>query len=782
MSQLWSPFAYDVGGAPHAAAATPELRAYGQLTAVQAAAAQDVFARFCQTARNSMVPNPTEWGNLPDGTPYRIDRIGVQTIMQVWPDAAPSEVIRSGFLLQHYGAVPAKANYLLDVEVKDGKHTGKWKARPVSTEEAATLHANLRSRNLCPAMKGPGALPYSVDGYTYGKKLFSVEVPGTGFYEHPIVLEGARLYSYRLPTTQGLILTETMLNKQPTLGGTLPTKVSHTSVTIAPRIDVYEPHISASYTGREIVVQVDNSWYSDGIVSSDGKFVFADNPGPSYGYGYTPTEIRFPTKTEGPMTFERFTRNGLELVRTQRMRPDDATVTPARAIYKLVRMGPPLAARALESSGINVVRTGAPTYRVAWSTSGLEYMPYAPPSGSGEWVGDTTVTWSSAGPARGTYSHRRHYYLCPPRFSMQGALTDYLLTEEFSYQLDTASDQTTTVSGRAMVGDAPQSSPNDPAPTPSGDVASYTPIGPGKVSMRTGSYVTSGTSTTTETSSCRVTGEVLGKPMVFSDCSAVVVVAQTRDLLQENVGYLGPGSYEHYNEQATVTSRYFMRKVYLVDPDLQLLCYMERTSELNYTISSGRSFTECYWSGPMGYIYGNVQYTASAGPQKSAQRQSVKLIIEHKGVVVRSYDAKDETEVHPMFPRFRFGAPALQTTEQADSRSIEPPVFSYEGTAPDSGGMVAVVTGSNTCGGMGNYLGSLYGASGDTAHFKQFGVDFHKSPATGAMLIVIDSLLLADDAAGQISLYVDALGVREESAVEAMAKIPSAAINQGLTL
>lgn len=782
MSQLWSPFAYDVGGAPHAAAATPELRAYGQLTAAQAAAAQDVFARFCQTARNSMVPNPTEWGNLPDGTPYRIDRIGVQTIMQVWPSAALSQAIRSGFLLQHYGAAPAKANYILDVEVKDGRHTGKWKARPVSATEAATLYANLRTRDLCPAMQGPGALPYSVDGHTYGKKLFDLGVAGTGFYERPIALVGTKLYSYRLPTTSGLILTETTLNKQPTLGGTLPTKVSHTSATIAPRVNIYEPHISASYTGREIVVQVDNPQSSSGTVSSDGKFVFTDNPGPSYGYGSTPVEFRLPATSEGPMTFERFTREGMELARTQRMRPGDATVTPALALYKLVRVGPPLAAQALVSKGINVIRTGAPTYRVAWSTSGLEYVPYAPPSGSGEWVGDTTVTWSSAGPARGTYSHRRHYYLCPPCFSVQGALTDCLLTEEFSYQLDTASDQTTTVSGRAMVGEAPQSSPNDPAPTPSGDVTSSTPIGPGKVSMRTGTYVTSGTSTTTETSSCRVTGEVLGKPMVFSDCSAVVVVAQTRDLLQENVGYLGPGSYEHYSDQATVTSRYFVRTVHLIDPDLQLLCYTERASELDYTISAARSFTECYWSGPMGYIYGNVQYTASPGPQKSAQRQSTKLIIEHKGVIVRSYDLPQTSEVHPLFPRFPFGAPAVQTTQQSESRDIEPPVFSYESAAPGSGELVAVVTGGKFCGGTGNHLGPLYGgASGDTMHFRRGDIEFHKSPATGAMLLIVPAGLLADGAE-QISLYIDAVGVKEASQVLAMAEIPAAATNQGLTL
>ncbi|MFZ7321394.1 hypothetical protein ACLSZO_17455, partial [Comamonas jiangduensis] len=69
MSALWSPYAFDVGGQPYALSAPPALRAIGgQLTAVQAAMAQDVFVRFCNAQRYSLVPNPSEIGSLPDGT------------------------------------------------------------------------------------------------------------------------------------------------------------------------------------------------------------------------------------------------------------------------------------------------------------------------------------------------------------------------------------------------------------------------------------------------------------------------------------------------------------------------------------------------------------------------------------------------------------------------------------------------------------------------------------------------------------------------------------------
>jgi len=135
MTGLWNPHAFDVAGRPYALATPPALRAIGgPLTAVQAAMAQDVFVRFCNAQRHSLVPNPSTSGRLPDGTPYRVDVVGAQTIMQVWPvqGAAPSG--KSGIVVFYEGL----GHYLV-------RYKGSaWSAQPVrSGYFGAGVHAAL---------------------------------------------------------------------------------------------------------------------------------------------------------------------------------------------------------------------------------------------------------------------------------------------------------------------------------------------------------------------------------------------------------------------------------------------------------------------------------------------------------------------------------------------------------------------------------------------------------------------------------------------------------------
>ncbi len=83
--RLWNPFAFNIDGTPSLPEAPPSLRVYGgQLQDAQLRLAQNRFHVFCQSARVSSVTNPTEKGVLSDGTPYKITRIGAQTIMQIW--------------------------------------------------------------------------------------------------------------------------------------------------------------------------------------------------------------------------------------------------------------------------------------------------------------------------------------------------------------------------------------------------------------------------------------------------------------------------------------------------------------------------------------------------------------------------------------------------------------------------------------------------------------------------------------------------------------------------
>lgn len=105
MSGLWNPFAFGVTGNPVLAETPPALRVYGaEPTKEQLAMAQHAFARFCSTSRLSAVPNPTERGQLPDGSPYRIVVVGNTPIMEVLVGGVEDELILRGILLDFAGS------------------------------------------------------------------------------------------------------------------------------------------------------------------------------------------------------------------------------------------------------------------------------------------------------------------------------------------------------------------------------------------------------------------------------------------------------------------------------------------------------------------------------------------------------------------------------------------------------------------------------------------------------------------------------------------------------
>lgn len=82
---IYDPLAFDVFGNPKPIAPLPQLRIVGEnLNDAQMTEAQRVFARFCETARLSRNPMPTERGRLGDGSEYRIMTVGTSRIMQVW--------------------------------------------------------------------------------------------------------------------------------------------------------------------------------------------------------------------------------------------------------------------------------------------------------------------------------------------------------------------------------------------------------------------------------------------------------------------------------------------------------------------------------------------------------------------------------------------------------------------------------------------------------------------------------------------------------------------------
>lgn len=97
MSRIWNPLAFDIFGNPNPIVAPPQLRVQGgTLTEVQALSAQNVFAKFCNSARLSSVPNPTEYGQLPDGSRYKIVDVAGNRTMLVWVEGTEEAVLEWG--------------------------------------------------------------------------------------------------------------------------------------------------------------------------------------------------------------------------------------------------------------------------------------------------------------------------------------------------------------------------------------------------------------------------------------------------------------------------------------------------------------------------------------------------------------------------------------------------------------------------------------------------------------------------------------------------------------
>ena len=124
---IWNPFAFTPTGQAMAPVAPPALRVIGgQATAQQLTHAQDAFYRFCASTRLSAVPNPVETGRLPDGTQYRIVKVGPQTTMEIWPGGGEAQKVFSGILF-----LPSKT-----LLVNDGKMDApskKWRVVDVSS-------------------------------------------------------------------------------------------------------------------------------------------------------------------------------------------------------------------------------------------------------------------------------------------------------------------------------------------------------------------------------------------------------------------------------------------------------------------------------------------------------------------------------------------------------------------------------------------------------------------------------------------------------------------------
>lgn len=64
----------------------------GEASSAQLRAAQAVHQAFCTAMRVSVVPNPAQYGYLPDGSPYVITAVGQNVVMQLWVGGDPAVV------------------------------------------------------------------------------------------------------------------------------------------------------------------------------------------------------------------------------------------------------------------------------------------------------------------------------------------------------------------------------------------------------------------------------------------------------------------------------------------------------------------------------------------------------------------------------------------------------------------------------------------------------------------------------------------------------------------
>lgn len=186
---LWNPYGFTIGGAPALlGAAPPALRVMGgQATAEQIAAARMAFNRFCAVARTSPVPNPTEIGRLPDGTPYRIVVVGPQTFMEIWPTGQDEKRISGiavrltyldGSLLPGHTTDEGEPTiYLLTPRTKKNARaaTGEWDVRTLDKVQGGkAVNANVTGKLYYAGIPGkPSAyipldrLGYDINGLAY---------------------------------------------------------------------------------------------------------------------------------------------------------------------------------------------------------------------------------------------------------------------------------------------------------------------------------------------------------------------------------------------------------------------------------------------------------------------------------------------------------------------------------------------------------------------------------------------------------------------------------------
>lgn len=142
MSRIWNPLAFDIFGNPNPIVAPPQLLVQGgrTLTEVQALSAQNVFAKFCNSARLSSVPNPTEYGQLPDGSQYKIVDVAGNRTMLVWASEGDGGSEEGGGMIC---LPPSRPNVDFTVPYKSVSALFRWASSETVVLDVFSLYAEV---------------------------------------------------------------------------------------------------------------------------------------------------------------------------------------------------------------------------------------------------------------------------------------------------------------------------------------------------------------------------------------------------------------------------------------------------------------------------------------------------------------------------------------------------------------------------------------------------------------------------------------------------------------
>lgn len=203
---IWDPNAFTFTGQPLAPRSPAALRVLGaQATPTQRAMAQAAFSAFCTNSRLSSAPNPVENGRLPDGSVYKIQTVGPQTIMTLWP-VGEEDTVRGGIgivltdlaggllpghiLVGEGGEEQAQPYILTPVEKKGTRtSTGKWKVRKAAFNGGKASFYHPKSGKYLIGMDGTPDLllpppPFGADmaGVNTRANRIGFRIDGTSFY------------------------------------------------------------------------------------------------------------------------------------------------------------------------------------------------------------------------------------------------------------------------------------------------------------------------------------------------------------------------------------------------------------------------------------------------------------------------------------------------------------------------------------------------------------------------------------------------------------------------